>query len=246
MLKTYEKGRSDRLSKNFKLGEFTCNGKGCCTKTVVDIKLVEYLQNIRDHFQLPVHIFSAYRCVKHNRTLGSGDKSFHVKGQAADIEIVGISPREIAQYAESIGVKGIGLYETDKDGHFVHIDTRDKKFFWYGKAESQRSTFVEKQVNTKVFEWQKAAIADGFKLPSGADGIWGDECEAVAKKAVCKKRLTYKYKNLTRIVQAAVGVKVDGKFGKNTKKAVTAWQIGCGLTADGCIGYNSWKRIVGV
>ena len=39
---------------------------------------------------------------------------------------------EIAKYAESIGVLGIGLYETDKDGHFVHIDTRTKKSFWYG------------------------------------------------------------------------------------------------------------------
>ena len=98
-----------------------------------------------------------------------------------------------------------------------------------------------------VLEWQKAAIADGFKFPKyGADGKWGAECEKVAKEAICKKRLTYKYKNLTKIIQKAVGVKADGKFGNDTKKAVVEWQERCGLVDDGCVGLNTWKRILGV
>lgn len=99
----------------------------------------------------------------------------------------------------------------------------------------------------KVKDWQLAAIADGFKFPKyGADGKWGAECESVAKKAVCKKRLTYKYKNLTKIVQRAVGVMVDGKFGKNTQAAVKNWQKLVGLKADGCVGPESWKKLLGV
>ena len=99
----------------------------------------------------------------------------------------------------------------------------------------------------KIKEWQLAAIADGFKfLKFGADGKWGSECLAVAKKAICKKRITYKYKNLTRIVQKAVGVKVDGMFGKDTKNAVIKWQKNCGLTPDGCVGVQSWKKLLGV
>ena len=99
----------------------------------------------------------------------------------------------------------------------------------------------------KVKEWQLAAIADGFKFAKyGADGKWGSECEAVAKKAVCKKRATYKYKNLTKIVQRAVGVAVDGKFGKNTRTAVINWQKLVGLTPDGCVGPESWKKLLGV
>jgi peptidoglycan hydrolase-like protein with peptidoglycan-binding domain len=97
-----------------------------------------------------------------------------------------------------------------------------------------------------VFEWQKAAIVDGFKFASGADGIWGKECEAVAKKAVCKKRLTYQYKNLTKIVQKVVGVTVDGKFGNDTKNAVIKFQELFGLVPDGCVGINTWKKILGV
>lgn len=104
----------------------------------------------------------------------------------------------------------------------------------------------EEKPSVTVLEWQKAAIADGFKLASGADGKWGKECEAVAKQAICKRRTTYKYKNLTKLVQKAVGVKVDGKFGKDTEAAVKNMQKLMGLVADGCVGLNTWKRILGV
>lgn len=104
----------------------------------------------------------------------------------------------------------------------------------------------EEKPSVTVLEWQKAAIADGFKLASGADGKWGKECEAVAKQAICKRRTTYKYKNLTKLVQKAVGVKVDGKFGKDTEAAVKNMQKLMGLAADGCVGLNTWKRILGV
>lgn len=99
----------------------------------------------------------------------------------------------------------------------------------------------------KILEWQKAAIKDGFKFSKyGADGKWGSECEEVAKKAVCKKRLIHKYKNLTKIIQYAVGVDVDGKFGAGTKKAVTQYQKFLGLNPDGAVGLDTWKKILGV
>ena len=114
------------------------------------------------------------------------------------------------------------------------------------KASSKAPVKTTK--SQKVLNWQKAAIADGFKFPKyGADGEWGSECEAVAKKAVCKKLLIgYKNKNLTKIVQKAVGVTVDGKFGKDTKAAVVKWQKLMGLEADGVVGYNTWIKILGV
>jgi uncharacterized protein YcbK (DUF882 family) len=49
--------------------------------------------------------------------------------------VKGVAPREVAKYAESIGIKGVGLYETSVDGHFTHIDTRTSKSFWYGQSE---------------------------------------------------------------------------------------------------------------
>ena len=101
--------------------------------------------------------------------------------------------------------------------------------------------------NTAVKEWQTAAIADGFKFPKyGADGVWGAECESVAKVAVCKKRLTYTNRSLTKIVQRKVGVKADGMFGKDTDRAVRNYQKANRLAVDGCVGINTWKRILGV
>jgi hypothetical protein len=99
------------------------------------------LQRIRTHFGKAVNVSSGYRCPVHNKNVGGATGSRHAKGQAADIYINGVKPAEIAKYAESIGIKGIGLYETDKDGHFVHIDTRTTKAFWYGQAQAPRTTF---------------------------------------------------------------------------------------------------------
>ena len=101
--------------------------------------------------------------------------------------------------------------------------------------------------NNAVLEWQNAAIKDGFSFPKyGADGKWGSECISVAKQAICKKRDTYKFHNLTKIVQRTVGVTADGKFGNNTKNAVINFQKAHGLSPDGCVGLNTWKRILGV
>lgn len=140
-IKTYAKGSNTKLSANFNSSEFDCHGSGCCSSTLVDDKLVTYLQQIREHFGKPVNISSGYRCATHNKNIGGATNSRHSKGQAADIYISGVAPAEIAKYAESIGVLGIGLYETNSDGFFVHVDTRETKSFWYGQKEASRTTF---------------------------------------------------------------------------------------------------------
>ena len=244
MINTYKKTDTKKLSANFRVSEFACHGGGCCSTVKVDSKLVDYLQEIREHFGAPVTVNSGYRCPTHNKAVGGASSSNHTKGQAADIAVQDVAPAEVAKFAESIGVLGIGLYETSKDGYFVHIDTRTKKSFWYGQKREYRSTFGG--VNP-IKEWQLAAIADGFKFPqSGADGLWGNECASVAKKAIVKRRLVYTNKNLTKIVQEAVGVTVDGLCGKNTEAAIKVYQKKHGLTADGQVGLNTWKKILNI
>ena len=238
-IKIYSKTESRQLSENFSLHEFCCKGNGCCKTLRVDEALVSVLQNIRKHFGAPVTINSAYRCSKHNKAVGGVSGSYHTKGMAADIVVKGVEPKAVAAYAESIGVKGIGLYDT-----FVHVDTRENKSFWYGDAMKPKDTFIE---CSKIKQWQTAAILDGYKLKYGADGIWGNECEALAKSAICKKQIIgYKNRNLVKIIQAAVGAKVDGKFGNDTKNFVLAYQKRYALVADGVVGYNTWKKILGV
>lgn len=162
----YVKGKKSQLSPNFESTEFDCNGSGCCSTTEIDPKLVEYLQKIRNYFGKAVTINSAYRCDKHNKKIGGATNSKHKYGQAADIKVSGVKPLKVAQYAEFIGVKGIGQYS-----NFVHIDTRTNKFFWYGNEQSSRSTFggqsaFKKEDNQKV-EVQEQPVAPA---PEKIDG----------------------------------------------------------------------------
>lgn len=104
-----------------------------------------------------------------------------------------------------------------------------------------------KEYKPTVLEWQKAAIADGFKFPKyGADGSWGNECRSVVKKTVVKKRSKHLYPNLTKMVQQIVGTDVDGKCGPNTDRAIRAWQKKNGLGVDGAFGPACWKHVLGV
>lgn len=113
---------------------------------------------------------------------------------------------------------------------------------------ASKATYVKPiAVGATVWEFQQAAIADGFKFPKyGADGKWGSECESVAKKAIVKRRLIHTNKNLTKLVQRVVGVTVDGKCGPATKEAIIQYQKSVGLEADGEVGLNTWKKILGV
>lgn len=142
-VKTYKKGDKTMVSKNLSVIEFQCHGVGCCNTVLIDTDLVDIVQGIRDHFGQPVTITSGYRCPVHNRNVGGETASRHSdpRAHAADIVVKGVAPRTVAQYAESVGIKGIGLYETAADGYFVHVDARTAKSFWYGQAQAPRSTF---------------------------------------------------------------------------------------------------------
>lgn len=54
------------------------------------------LEPVRAHFGFPVRINSGYRSLRTNRAVGSSDRSQHRLGEAADIEIQGITNAEIA------------------------------------------------------------------------------------------------------------------------------------------------------
>lgn len=143
----YTKGKATRLSYNFKSTELDCKGKSCCSQTVIDDQLVVYLQRIRNHFDKPVVINSGYRCSKHNKAVGGATLSKHRFGMAADIVVKGVKPQEVAQYCESIGIMGIGLYDT-----FTHIDTRRNKSFWHSAKQIKRSTFGASKSNRVIAE----------------------------------------------------------------------------------------------
>lgn len=73
---------------------------------------------------------------------------------------------------------------------------------------------------------------------------WHWQYDGSKDKAKALKNGT-KAKYATRIVQAKVGVSVDGVFGDKTEAAVIAYQKSRGLTADGVVGSQTWEAFAG-
>ena len=137
MVYEYEKTQKKQLSTNFRLEEFRCKcGRSDCRVTLLDDALVKVLQQLRDHFGRSVNVNSGYRCKAHNEYVGGDPGSHHMKGMAADIRVEGILPEEVAKYAESMGVKRIGLYD-----NFVHLGSGTGKRFWLGHEGTLVDTF---------------------------------------------------------------------------------------------------------
>ena len=106
---------------------------------------------------------------------------------------------------------------------------------------------VENEKENLILTFQRAAIADGIKLPQyGADGKYGTETESALKTCIVKRRVFYKYKNATMLVQKLLGITQDGLAGKNTEEAIKHFQKSKGLVVDGCCGINTWKALLGI
>ena len=59
---------------------------------------VHILQPVRSFFAKPIIISSGYRSPELSEKIGSSSKSQHCKGMAADIEIMGVSNKELADW----------------------------------------------------------------------------------------------------------------------------------------------------
>jgi peptidoglycan hydrolase-like protein with peptidoglycan-binding domain len=132
--------------------------------------------------------------------------------------VSGVSSREVAKYAESIGVKGIGLYETAADGYFTHIDTRTSKSFWYGQSEAPRTTFGGTTTTTTAPSAQMNQVSVNLPtLEKGANNIY------------------------VEIAQIKLGIDDDGIFGNGTYNAVKQFQSKHNLPVTGKVDAATWK-----
>lgn len=250
-IKTYKKGDATKIAANFRAREFDCQGSGCCSATPIDEKLVAYLQKIRDHFGKPVYV-TAYRCKTHNaKVANAAPNSYHCYGQAADFHIDGVAPTEIAKYAESIGIKGIGLYDT-----FVHIDTRTSKSFWYSHAQQRRTTFggAPEAEETPKEEYSLEQFIGDVQKACGAkaDGIAGPETLSKTVTLSARKNRAHKavlavQKRLLALGYTEVG-EADGIAGAKFTAAVKRFQKDNGCTVDGEITAKNktWKKLLGM
>lgn len=109
-----------KISKHFRVLEFAC--KDGTDSVIISSELVWTLEKIREHFNRPVIINSAYRTPTHNKAVGGSPSSRHLLGQAADIVVKDVPPSTVYAFCSSLlTTGGVGKYDT-----FTHVDVRKK------------------------------------------------------------------------------------------------------------------------
>ena len=124
-----------KLTSNFSKAEFDCkDGSEMPSNVLENIKeLAKNMQVLRDNLNLPISLTNGYRSVSHNRKVGGAKNSQHLYGKACDMQVKGMSPKDVYASIERLielgemKEGGIGLYNT-----FVHYDIRGTKARWNG------------------------------------------------------------------------------------------------------------------
>ncbi len=107
--------------------EFKCNDGS--DEIIIDIELVKVLQYIRDYFDKPIHINSAYRTKEHNAKIGGCEESYNLLGQGVDFYVEDTANTDVAALAERLGIKGIIIF-SDKE-YSLHIASREERWYAY-------------------------------------------------------------------------------------------------------------------
>ena len=115
-----------KLAPHFAEKEFACR---CCGMVIVSMELVTKLEEMRQAMGKPIIVSSGYRCPRHNRAVGGAINSYHMKGLAADIHVVGYTAEQLAALAFRFGFDGIGVY---RRGNYIHVDVRGYRARWEG------------------------------------------------------------------------------------------------------------------
>jgi uncharacterized protein YcbK (DUF882 family) len=97
------------------------------------------LQILRDACGKSITIMSGYRSPERNEEVGGATKSQHMEGNACDIKVKDMDPKDVATLIEKLIKEGkmkqggLGIYPraTIAEG-WVHYDTRGVKARWNG------------------------------------------------------------------------------------------------------------------
>lgn len=93
-----------KISRNFTLAELCVTDTGLPNEPDATASgnlctlVFHILQPLREALQRPVVINSAYRSPRVNKAVGGVPTSQHALGQAADIQVAGMDPLELAQF----------------------------------------------------------------------------------------------------------------------------------------------------
>ena len=112
----------------FKFSEVICP---CCGQCLLDYASFKLLYKARVLIDIPFVLYSAYRCIKYNKEVGSTSRN-HVLGRAFDIKCLNsVNRYSFIRTFLSLNFSGIGIYP-----NFIHVDTYHSDvtpMLWYGR-----------------------------------------------------------------------------------------------------------------
>jgi len=117
------------ISKNFSWQEFftaqdiqEAQSRGIDLVVLLDMRMVNKLQMIRNHFGNPVTITSGFRSFEHNQKIGGAKYSQHQYGRAVDFVVKDIEPHDVQTWIQEQGwTGGLGLGK-----NFTHYDIAER------------------------------------------------------------------------------------------------------------------------
>lgn len=105
-------------TRSFKASELVCKH---CGKEGVSLSALNKLQKLRDLWEKPMILTSAYRCPEHPEEVKKAKGGTHTKGIAFDVKTTPAEQVQLMSLALSLGFKGFGMGKT-----FTHLDLREQ------------------------------------------------------------------------------------------------------------------------
>ena len=221
-IKTFSKKKDGgtRLAAHFTVSEFA--SKDGADEVKIDLLLVQHLETIRQHFGKPVTVNSGYRTPAHNAAVGGVKDSYHVKGMAADICVQGVSSRDVAQYAESLKIGGIGWYEKS---NFVHIDTRSGCVRWKDTGNNVVKTFGSPSPSPSG-KYTNSPLVGYTRLVNKHSGLRTHCIDRITPHCVVGQVTAARLGDIfsgTRDVSSNYGIALDGTVGLYVEEKNRSW-----------------------
>lgn len=259
MVKKYTE--NTKISEHFNSDEFKCT---CgCGVSLVDTSLVNILEKLRTKLSCSkIIISSGYRCPTHNKAVGGGPGSRHVKGMAADFACYDkngtiIKSSKVACALEDLGVFGIGL-NCGGNMNYTHADSRESTEKWWGdESKSGYPSIYEINGSESFYYYCGLKCAEYTKFVKSVQKLTGSKVDGIAGNETLHNTITIS-KNLNnthpliKTVQTylsylgySVG-EIDGIAGEKFDKAVRCFQKANNCVCDGEITarQKTWKCLL--
>lgn len=143
-------------------------------------RLIQLLLRISQNFKAAeLQIISAHRAAD---GVVTNETSQHNYGTAADIRVSGVSVETLTQAAKDLGAGGVGTYFRNR---FVHVDVREKRYFWREDTDAPKELSPADSATGEAASDAPVAVEAAIELPAAGPA----ELSAAAAEAAAEIEL---------------------------------------------------------